>query len=308
MPPRSSRTTCDDRTADTPTFDLGRSRPTGCPSTGSPAPDGEPPWRTSPGGLVTAMESVMQQQRRRLGRLGRRARATPPTLRRRRHAPACRCRCRRRRSPTTTRASATTPSGRSTTTSSSRPSTTATGGTPTTRSTTGSPRPPARRRRGRHGLGARLPAAAGAGDAARAAARPADRLVQPHPVPAVRDLRPAAVARAVVEGLLGADLLGFQREADADNFLRACRRLLGPAAPGRHGRRCSRGDDARRVAGRAVPDLDRLRRARRAGPQPGGPAAGPARSASARRPAARAARRRPARLHQGHQAPAQGVR
>jgi trehalose 6-phosphate synthase len=33
--------------------------------------------------------------------------------------------------------------------------------------------------------------------------------------------------RAVVEGLLGADLLGFQRKADADNFLRVCRRLLG---------------------------------------------------------------------------------
>jgi trehalose 6-phosphate synthase len=30
----------------------------------------------------------------------------------------------------------------------------------------------------------------------------------------------------VVEGLLGADLLGFQRRADAENFLRVCRRLL----------------------------------------------------------------------------------
>jgi trehalose 6-phosphate synthase/phosphatase len=30
--------------------------------------------------------------------------------------------------------------------------------------------------------------------------------------------------RAVLEGLLGADLLGFQRPADANNFLRACRR------------------------------------------------------------------------------------
>ena len=33
--------------------------------------------------------------------------------------------------------------------------------------------------------------------------------------------------RALVEGLLGADFLGFQRTADAENFLRACRRLLG---------------------------------------------------------------------------------
>jgi len=32
--------------------------------------------------------------------------------------------------------------------------------------------------------------------------------------------------RTLVEGLLGADFLGFQRVADADNFLRVCRRLL----------------------------------------------------------------------------------
>ncbi len=32
--------------------------------------------------------------------------------------------------------------------------------------------------------------------------------------------------RAMIEGLLGADLLGFQRRADAENFLRVCRRLL----------------------------------------------------------------------------------
>ena len=33
--------------------------------------------------------------------------------------------------------------------------------------------------------------------------------------------------RPVLEGLLGADLLGFQRRADATNFLRACRRAVG---------------------------------------------------------------------------------
>jgi trehalose 6-phosphate synthase len=38
--------------------------------------------------------------------------------------------------------------------------------------------------------------------------------------------------RAVVEGLLGADFLGFQRTADAENFLRACRRLLGMTTKG----------------------------------------------------------------------------
>jgi trehalose 6-phosphate synthase len=35
--------------------------------------------------------------------------------------------------------------------------------------------------------------------------------------------------RALLEGLLGADFLGFQRTADAENFLRSCRRLLGMA-------------------------------------------------------------------------------
>jgi trehalose 6-phosphate synthase len=34
---------------------------------------------------------------------------------------------------------------------------------------------------------------------------------------------------ALVQGLLGADFLGFQRAADADNFMRVCRRLLGMA-------------------------------------------------------------------------------
>ncbi len=50
------------------------------------------------------------------------------------------------------------------------------------------------RRRGRDGLGAGLPAAAGAQDAARAAARPDHRLLPPHPVPARRALHAAAVA------------------------------------------------------------------------------------------------------------------
>ena len=45
-------------------------------------------------------------------------------------------------------------------------------------------------------LGARLPAPAGPADAARAARRRPDRLLQPHPVPRLRDLRPAAVAAA----------------------------------------------------------------------------------------------------------------
>ena len=38
--------------------------------------------------------------------------------------------------------------------------------------------------------------------------------------------------RHIVEGLLGADLLGFQRRDDASNFLRACRRLTGASTRG----------------------------------------------------------------------------
>ena len=38
--------------------------------------------------------------------------------------------------------------------------------------------------------------------------------------------------RQIVEGLLGADLLGFQRQGDATNFLRACRRAAGLATRG----------------------------------------------------------------------------
>jgi trehalose 6-phosphate synthase len=38
--------------------------------------------------------------------------------------------------------------------------------------------------------------------------------------------------RQIVEGLLGADLLGFQRQGDATNFLRACRRTAGLATKG----------------------------------------------------------------------------
>ena len=65
--------------------------------------------------------------------------------------------------------------------------------------------------------------------------------------------------RQIVEGLLGADLLGFQRRADATNFLRACRRAVGlvtkgstvrvdePAAPGRSGPRRSRSRSTRRA-------------------------------------------------------------
>jgi trehalose 6-phosphate synthase len=58
--------------------------------------------------------------------------------------------------------------------------------------------------------------------------------------------------RALLEGLLGADYLGFQRVADAQNFVRACRQLLGlPTKADTVA--ISRADGARRVRASAVP-------------------------------------------------------
>lgn len=46
------------------------------------------------------------------------------------------------------------------------------------------------------------------------------------PFPGVELFAQIPWRRALLEGLLGADFLGFQRAADAQNFVRACRRLL----------------------------------------------------------------------------------
>jgi alpha,alpha-trehalose-phosphate synthase [UDP-forming] len=58
--------------------------------------------------------------------------------------------------------------------------------------------------------------------------------------------------RQVVEGLLGADLLGFQRAADAANFLRACRRAAGLVTRG-PGVRVSDSAGTREVRAAAFP-------------------------------------------------------
>ncbi|HEV7195677.1 MAG TPA: trehalose-6-phosphate synthase [Pedococcus sp.] len=58
--------------------------------------------------------------------------------------------------------------------------------------------------------------------------------------------------RALLEGLLGADYLGFQRVADAQNFVRACRQLLGLATKG-DTVSVERSENARRVRASAVP-------------------------------------------------------
>ena len=60
---------------------------------------------------------------------------------------------------------------------------------------------------------------------------------------------------ALLEGLLGADFLGFQRVADAENFRRACRRLLGLPIKGDTVAFTPHGDaaPARRVRASAIP-------------------------------------------------------
>ena len=275
-------------------------------------PDGESTWRRSPGGLVTAMESVMRGREGAWVGWAGEAGEAPEPFDAGQHVPAPGAAVRGRGRASTTRASATTPCGRSTTTSSSRRRSTATGGD-TYRDVN---------RRfaeavaevaapGAHGVGARLPAAAGAGDGARAAPGRAHRLVQPHPLPAGRAVRPAARGGApLLEGLLGADFLGFQRTADAENFLRACRRLLGMTTKGDtvvftpHGS----GAQERTVRASAIPisvDFRGLDAARRS---PEVIAAGQGDPRVAGQPAGPHARRRPARLHQGHPAPAQGLR
>jgi len=58
--------------------------------------------------------------------------------------------------------------------------------------------------------------------------------------------------RQVVEGLLGADLVGFQRQADATNFLRACRAAAGLLTKG-HAVQVRDADGVREVQAAAFP-------------------------------------------------------
>ena len=108
--------------------------------------------------------------------------------------------------------------------------------------------------------------------------------------------------KQIVEGLLGADLLGFQRPSDATNFLRAAaaRPASAPAARG-----C-----APRTAASCRPARSRSRSTRR--PSRRWPdrrvQAGQGDPRGARGSRGRPARGGPARLHQGDPAPAQGVR
>ena len=158
----------------------------------------------------------------------------------------------------------------------------------------------------RDGLGARLPAAAGAGDAAQAAAPgPADQLLLHIPFPAAGalELRSCRGVRQILEGLLGADLVGFQLGGAAQNFVRLVRQRVGHKTH----RDLVYLPDGRTVRAAAFPisiDVD----LRSAGPLGGGHPARQGRSAGGRQPAQDLPGRRPPRLHQGHLRPPAGVR
>ena len=94
------------------------------------------------------------------------------------------------------------------------------------------------------------------------------------------------------------------------NFLRACRRLLGHDHQGRHRRVTPHGTAPGRARVRAErhPDLGGLPRPGAAGPHARGHRARQGDPRVAGQPASPDARGRPARLHQGHPPPAQGVR
>ena len=114
--------------------------------------------------------------------------------------------------------------------------------------------------------------------------------------------------RQVLEGLLGADVIGFQRVADAGNFARAVRRQLRYETKA-SGITVPDGDGTTRLAlAKAFPiSIDAssyIELAQREDVQ--GARAGDPREP--RQPEAHPPRRRPARLHQGHPAPAQGLR
>jgi trehalose 6-phosphate synthase len=96
--------------------------------------------------------------------------------------------------------------------------------------------------------------------------------------------------RQIIEGLLGADLVGFQRGADVTNFLRACRRAARMTTKGSrvrvpqshpaaaHPSRRTRMPPAPHAEGslgpsRGVPDFNRQRRGGRSSPNGGGPSA-----------------------------------
>ena len=110
--------------------------------------------------------------------------------------------------------------------------------------------------------------------------------------------------RQILEGLLGADLVGFQRAGGAENFVRLVRQRVGHTTQ----RDVVYLPDGRTVQAAAFPisiDYEGLAELSQTDGR-GGPRQRDPRAAG--QPRAGAARRRPARLHQGHLHAAQGVR
>ena len=180
----------------------------------SAAPDGACEWRRSPGGLASALHAILQQTPATwVGWAGGvdRAPALPDigSLRirpvRAVRAPSC---------AATTRASPTPRCGRSTTTPSSSRSSTAAGGRPTRRSTGASPRPPPRWPSPAPRSGCRTTTCSWCPQLLREL-RP-DLLIGfflhvPFPPPELFMQLPRRVE--LLRGMLGADLVGFQRAA-----------------------------------------------------------------------------------------------
>ena len=156
-------------------------------------------------------------------------------------------------------------------------------------------------------VGARLPASAGPADAARAARRRPDRLLQPHPVPRLRDLRPASVAAAGGRGPARrrpARLPAPRRRHELPAGLPPGRR---PGHQGVH-RAGGRAGRPTRGPGRRVPDLYRREGPGRDRPAGRRPHADQGDQGGGGRAEPDAAGGGPARLHQGHPAPVARLR
>jgi trehalose 6-phosphate synthase len=151
-------------------------------------------------------------------------------------------------------------------------------------------------------LGAGLPPHAGPRHASRPATDRIHRVLPPHPLPPTGTVARLPWRDRILEGLLGADSLGFHTEWYRENFVRSVRQSRRDVTiSGRHDL------PARRTGGphAGAPDLHRRRRLRR----PGHPkrnrtgTQGPARTV---RGPAGVPGRRPPGLHQGHPAPPAG--
>ena len=110
--------------------------------------------------------------------------------------------------------------------------------------------------------------------------------------------------RQILEGLLGADLVGFQLSGAAQNFVRLVRQRVGHKTH----RDLVYLPDGRTVRAAAFPISIDSRRLRGAGPLRGGRGARRRDPRGARQPAQGLPRRRPPRLHQGHLRPAARLR